>query len=181
MAKQSKPSKTKMLPPAVKIIISVAVIALCLLTIELDFNIRLLSILKKLISIAAFLYSLVTLFTASAELRSSPKAIAKSKAKAAKVPKEEQQTVGINSAINFLRAEAIVEIDAILDNGVVKFGTSSDYNKNKNLFFDKLYYVEDKEYQSLEEMEKALYELFPMGVITIALIDGAAPKYFKIT
>ena len=70
-----------------------------------------------------------------------------------------------------LLSNDIIEMVAFSDS-IVKFGTSSDCKHSNWNFFDKRFYIDDKEYCSYEEFEYALSILFPNEVVPIIEIDG---------
>ncbi len=58
--------------------------------------------------------------------------------------------------IKIIEREDIIDIEIMSRVGVVKIGASSDYDQSKDKFFDKLYYINDKEYNTIEEFKDNL-------------------------
>lgn len=73
----------------------------------------------------------------------------------------------------------IIEMDICYDDGFLKIGTSSDSKYSSPVFKDKLYYVGDKDFETVELFRSALKEHFPYGSIDVFSVDGLPPnKYF---
>ncbi len=69
----------------------------------------------------------------------------------------------IDEIINILTRENIIEFKQKKDGKLIKFGASSDFDKTKSTFFDKRYYIQNKEYFDINDMKKRLLELSEDG------------------
>ena len=65
----------------------------------------------------------------------------------------------------------IVEIEVYADNQTFKIGASSDCEDSSFVFKDKLFYISNSEYDTIEQFTKELIELFPEGTIPVSKID----------
>lgn len=69
----------------------------------------------------------------------------------------------IDEIINILTREDIIEFKQKKDGKLIKFGVSSDFDKTKSTFYDKRYYIQNKEYFDIYDMKKRLLELSDDG------------------
>ena len=73
----------------------------------------------------------------------------------------------------------IIEFEIIADKYVEKVGSSSDYDKCKDIFFDKRFYVGENEYLSSAEFTEALSNFSMDGKIKVIAVDGVKTKNLK--
>lgn len=66
--------------------------------------------------------------------------------------------VSVNDIITLLKNNDIVEIKAISNNSIIKIGVSSDCCVDSFEFFDKIYYVNDNEFKTVEEVQRYILE-----------------------
>lgn len=84
-----------------------------------------------------------------------------------------QQTI-----LEMAAANDIIEFKVWLNGKAVKLGSSSDYDRKTDKFFDKLYYIGKAEYRTEAEFADALHELNGKKSLDVISIDGvAASKY----
>ena len=65
----------------------------------------------------------------------------------------------------------IVEIEVCKDKKTIKIGASAECEYTSSVFKDKLFYLSNSEYETVELFTKALLELFPDGSIPVLKID----------
>lgn len=87
-----------------------------------------------------------------------------------KSSKIKQLTIG--EVTNIVSENDIVEIDVCIENKVIKIGSSADCKYTSSIFEDKLFYISNTEYETVELFNEALLELFPEGNIPVSKIDG---------
>ena len=84
-----------------------------------------------------------------------------------------QQTI-----LEMAAANDIIEFKVWLNEKPIKLGSSSDYDRKTDKFFDKLYYIGKAEYKTDAEFADALHELNGKKSLEVISIDGvAASKY----
>ena len=66
----------------------------------------------------------------------------------------------------------IVEIEVYDGNKIIPIGASSDCKYSNYIFKDKLFYISDSEYETVEIFAEALIALFPTGSVPVYKIDG---------
>lgn len=74
--------------------------------------------------------------------------------------------------LKYLNDNDIIEFEIIKDEGTTKIGTSSDSKHGSSVFFDKSYYISDKEFKEVEQFSKALDSYCSNGVFFVATMDG---------
>ena len=80
-----------------------------------------------------------------------------------------QLTIGAISKI--VSENDIVEIEVCKDKKTIKIGASAECEYTSSVFKDKLFYLSNSEYETVELFTKALLELFPDGSIPVLKID----------
>lgn len=66
----------------------------------------------------------------------------------------------------------IVEIEVCTDDKTIIIGASSECKYSSSVFEDKLFYISNSEYDTIELFTEALIDLFPNGIIPVSKIDG---------
>ena len=69
----------------------------------------------------------------------------------------------IDEITSILTREDIIEFKQKKDGKLIRFGASSNFDKTKSLFFDKRYYIQNKDYLNIDDMKKSLLELSDDG------------------
>lgn len=91
----------------------------------------------------------------------------------------ELKRFSVDEIVDIAFKNDIIEIDICYDSGFLKIGTSSDSKYSSPVFKNKLYYIGDKNFETLELFECELNECFPSGCIEVFSVDGLPPnKYF---
>ena len=66
----------------------------------------------------------------------------------------------------------IIEIKIKANNGILKIGTSSDNKNGSEKFFDKRFFIGDKEFLNKEDFAEKLFALSNGGEVAVVSIDG---------
>lgn len=86
----------------------------------------------------------------------------------------------IESVTKIVSENDIVEIEVWTNNKVIKIGASADCKYNSSIFEDKLFYISNTEYETIEQFTVALIELFPKEIIPVIKIDDLPLEYWNI-
>ena len=70
----------------------------------------------------------------------------------------------------------IVEIELLTNGKTLTVGASSDSEPGRSELFDKLYYVDKKEYAAIADFRAALLPLTVDGKLYVYCIDGLPPE-----
>ena len=79
--------------------------------------------------------------------------------------------MNIGEVMDLLKSNDIIEISLLVDKKVMFIGTSSDYDRWTEKFFDKEYYIDDAVYTSAEELQNALYPYTTAGLLNVISIE----------
>ena len=71
-----------------------------------------------------------------------------------------------------IEKEDILEVEIKVQEEIVKIGCTSDNKWSTNEFFDKVYYCDDTEYETIEAFRKALNTYEIDGMLEVVSIDG---------
>ncbi len=156
--------------PVVKIIICLAVISLSLLrnmifqlsNTWVNVTVTLLCFVLTIPSILCLYISVGEVFHTSANRNR----------KNANYQSSEIKHLAIGEIIKMVSENDIVEIEVCKDNKIIKIGASAECEYTSFVFKDKLFYLSNSEYETVELFTKALLELFPDGSIPVLKIDG---------
>ena len=85
----------------------------------------------------------------------------------------------LERVICLVKENDIIEFEIIADKYVEKVGSSSDYDKCKDIFFDKRFYVGENEYLSSAKFTEALSNFSIDGKIKVIAVDGVKTKNLK--
>lgn len=66
----------------------------------------------------------------------------------------------------------IIEIELYTDNRIIEIGASSECEYSSSVFKNKLYYISNSKYDTIELFTNELHKLFPEGYIPVWRIDG---------
>lgn len=96
-------------------------------------------------------------------------------------PKPLKSGVMMSDAVvrKLLEENSIIELDVLEEGRAIKIGTSSDYQRDSDMFFDKRYYIDNQEYQDINQVMKAL-QWTKENEIEVSLIDGITPDKWAI-
>ncbi len=88
--------------------------------------------------------------------------------------------LSIDDIVSLVAKNDIIEIELLIGEKTILVGASSDCNKGDSNFFDKRYYVEKDEYDSIVLFVEALNSLDCNDLFEVLLIDGVSPYSYKI-
>lgn len=78
--------------------------------------------------------------------------------------------------ISLLQQNDIIEIEILFHDSVIKLGASSDCKYSSTVFFDKLYYIESSNFETIEQLKTVLTQYEENGCFGVLTIDGIAPN-----
>lgn len=78
----------------------------------------------------------------------------------------------IEKLMKMIEKEDILEVEIKVQEEIVKIGCTSDNKWSTNEFFDKVYYCDDTEYETIEAFRKALNTYEIDGMLEVVSIDG---------
>lgn len=78
----------------------------------------------------------------------------------------------LDDIINLVEKNDIIEIEIKTNQEVVKVGCNSDNKMADNVFFDKIYYCGDAEYETIQEFREGMVVYSDHGKIMVHAIDG---------
>lgn len=108
--------------------------------------------------------------------------IYKKKHKKAKPVKRKSKTreLSVADILKLSEENDIIEIKAIINEEYVSLGSSSEYKTFGNEFYNKVYYIEEKEFETIEAFENELNALLPDNSVEVIKIDGVSPYKHNI-
>lgn len=86
--------------------------------------------------------------------------------------------LSMNTVIEIALENDIVEIEVTCNNTIIKIGSSADCKYSSSVFENKMFYISNSEYKSIDLFTERLKELFPSGTIPVSKIDGLPLKYW---
>lgn len=78
----------------------------------------------------------------------------------------------IENIVSLIEKEDILEVQIKVQQEIVKIGCISDNNWSTNKFFDKVYYCDGTEYESIEAFRKVIHAYTTDGMLDVISIDG---------
>lgn len=110
------------------------------------------------------------------------KAIYKKRHKKAKPAKSKSKTrmLSVSDIIKLSGENDIIEIEAIINDEYILLGSSSECKTIGYEFYNKIYYIEEREFETIESFENELKMLFPDNSVEVAKIDGVSPYKYNI-
>lgn len=161
--------------PIVKIIISIFIIILLIFG-KTPFNLQYswIKILTKIISFILCCSSIMCIYISVGELfytYSNRKMITAVE----DINPSNLKCFNISEIIVLIDKNDIIEIIIYANQKTMKIGASSDCKYSDSVFFDKKYYIDDAEYDTLDEFKCALLSRLPNDKIWVLFIDGIAP------
>ena len=82
----------------------------------------------------------------------------------------------IDAVTKLVSENDIVEIEVYTDNKPIKIGASAECDYSSSIFTNKLFYISNSEYETIERFTEALIELFPDGIIPVLKVDDLPLK-----
>lgn len=161
--------------PIVKIIISIFIIILLIFG-EVPFGVQYpwIKILTKFISFILCCCSIMCIYISVGELfytYSNRKRLTAAEG----INPSKLKCFDMSEIIRLIDKNDIVEIIIYTNQKTIKIGASSDCKYSDSNFFDKKYYIDDAEYDTLDEFECVLLSHLSSDKIWVLSIDGIAP------
>ena len=88
----------------------------------------------------------------------------------------ELHNYSIDEVVTLAKSCDIVEIELLTNGKTLTVGASSDSEPGRSELFDKLYYVDKKEYAAIADFRAALLPLTVDGKLYVYCIDGLPPE-----
>ena len=85
----------------------------------------------------------------------------------------------IEKIISLSRDNDIIEFKIVSKGTCLNIGASSDNKPGDSVFFDKSYYIGNREYDNLESFMEELTKYSIGGQISVVSIDGVSPEYYQ--
>lgn len=82
----------------------------------------------------------------------------------------------VQDILELVENNDIIEIEIKTSQGIIKIGSSSINNWSENVFYDKLYYCGNKEYESIDELKTVVTIYSDSEELDVISIDGIAEK-----
>lgn len=83
----------------------------------------------------------------------------------------------IEEVVDLVRNNDIIDIIIKCENNIVRIGSSSNYNKSNGIFYDKKYYIDKNNYDTIEQFITALKNTIRYkSHIDVVSIEGVYPK-----
>ena len=80
--------------------------------------------------------------------------------------------------VSLAKNNDIIEFCILVNDQYIYLGASADSKPGRSTFFDKYYYVDDKELLTLEEFTQLLIDLSADGTLCVTEIDGTKPQHY---
>ena len=87
--------------------------------------------------------------------------------------------VTVENIVSLAKKNDIIEFCILVNNRHILLGTSANSKQGSSHFFDKHYYVDDKEFLTLEEFTQLLIEFSTDGTLCVIEIDGTKPQHYR--
>jgi len=88
---------------------------------------------------------------------------------------EHSKKYTVDNVITLLTENDVIEIVAILHSQIITMGAASNCHQGSSRFFDKVYYMNDKTFEAIDDFKAEIGNLYTDGTICIVSIDGIAP------
>lgn len=89
---------------------------------------------------------------------------------------ERSEVYSTDEIVSLVKNNDIIEIRIISNDKIIKIGSSSDCKVGSSKFFNKLFYVDKKEFIKIEDFRDTIQLYSDSGQITVITIDGVSPK-----
>ena len=92
---------------------------------------------------------------------------------------EECVSYSVEKVFSLICQNDIIDFEIVSKSTRINIGASSDNRPEDLVFFDKLYYIGNQEYDNLEIFMEELKKYSIDGQILVVLIDGLSPKCYQ--
>lgn len=158
--------------PICKIIISIGIIMMCFFRNEiLEISGKNIDIITTILAFVFTMLSILCVYISIGELCY----VYKNKLPEKVVSEEDVKAVAVDDVINLVNSSNIIEIELYSNRRVVKIGASANCKNSNSVFYDKLFYIEKENYETVELFQEALMVYVQNGVVYVLTIDGTTP------
>ncbi len=88
--------------------------------------------------------------------------------------------IDIDRITKLVAENDIVEVELLVNGKKLLVGASSDCAPTGNKFFDKLYYIDSANFESIEDFKRQLLNKLGTHKCSVVAIDGCNPKHSKL-
>lgn len=125
-------------------------------------------ILLRILAAQVVILSILCIYTSVGELCY----VYANRSKKKKGEKVYTEKLPIETVIKLVSENDIVEVEACVGAGIIKIGASAESDYSSSKFKNKLFYIGDAEYETIELFIEALNAKFPDGSLPMSRIDG---------
>ncbi len=84
-----------------------------------------------------------------------------------------------DKVVSLISQNDIIDFEIVSKGTCLNIGASSDNKPGDSVFFDKLYYIGNREYDNLESFMEELTKYSIGEQISVVSIDGVSPEYYQ--
>ncbi len=125
-------------------------------------------ILLRILAAQVVILSVLCIYTSVGELCY----VYVNRSKKKKGEKVYTEKLPIETVIKLVSENDIVEVEACVGAGIIKIGASAESDYSSSRFENKLFYIGNAEYETIEPFIEALNAKFPDGSLPVSRVDG---------
>ena len=158
--------------PIIKLVISVVIITACVFRNSI-FHIenKLLGIIFSSVAFVFTIICVVIAYISCCEIYATFENTHESV-----IANEKYSLIHIDDILSQIDSNDIIEYQILTDSGTILIGASSDNRYGSNKFFDKKYYCDKQEFDSIDELSNALSKYLVNDYLQVLSIDGIRVK-----
>lgn len=164
-------NSTNYAPPIIKLSICVIVILICMFRKTIfNCDIKPLSTIISVISFVLTIVCVIVAYISCCEIYATFENIHENDV-------EDSQTfelIHIDDILSQIDNNDIIEYQILTNNGLIMVGSSSDNRYGSSKFFDKKFYCDKQEFDSLDELKNELLKISIDSQLKVISIDGNA-------
>ncbi len=158
--------------PIVKIIACITLILLCIFRGNIfDFSSRWIDMIVSLVCFVVVVLCILCLYISIGEIFHTY-----SNRHHTHVNSHNAVVYSQKAIVNLVKEQDIVEVDIITSVGIIKVGSSSENDYCSSCFFDKKYYIGNKEFKTSKQFAEALTQYTAQNKLLVVSIDGLPPQ-----
>lgn len=156
-----------------KIILFLFIVFLCVFRNRLfEFDNELVNFTITILSFVLVVLSIYCIYISAAELLYTNENRKREKVNYVNTTNIKTKDFKMQDVITMIEINDIIDIEIIAINQYLRIGASSDCRNSDSNFFNKLYYIDENQYEALSEFESALNTYCIEGKIYVISIDG---------
>ena len=161
--------------PVIKIVVCILIILFSIFRNSfVQIHIEWINILIKYVCLVLTLCSILCLYISIGEIFHTFSNLKKTNCDFVSI-----KPVSINTVKEILKRNDIVEIEVCIDDEIIKIGSSADCKYSSKVFYDKSYYIQSSLFETINDVERELFNIFPSGTIYVVRIDGLSVDHYK--